>query len=196
MGPQQGSNATWDGGGSAFRAAGLFSLQDQLGVFEGYSEDEDFNWSLVSSRPLPAPHDAQQPDSRSPQHEEHGSSPQEADQLPQVDGAGDDSISGDDGTRSGVQDPDDGPLQEADSRDGPRQTSSHSNANQQSADPAGSQQTHSSSQRFGGLSLQKASPSTASAPAGAAALEDTGTAQASERRSHFQNSELPQHRPC
>ena len=196
MGPQQGSNATWDGGGSAFRAAGLFSLQDQLGVFEGYSEDEDFNWSLVSSRPLPDPHGAQHPDSRSPQHEEHGSSPQEADQLPQVDGAGDDSISGDDGTRSGVQDPDKGLLQEADSRDGPRQRSSHSNAAQQSADPAGSQQTHSSSQRFGGLPLQKPSPSTASAPAGAAALEDTGTAQASERRSHFYDSELPQHRPC
>ena len=65
----------------------------------------------------------------------------------------------------------------------------------QSADPAGSQQTHSSSQRFGGLPLQKPSPSTASAPAGAAALEDTGTAQASERRSHFYDSELPQHRP-
>ena len=74
--------------GAPFALLACSPLQDQLGVFEGYSEDEDFNWSLVSSRPLPDPHGAQHPDSRSPQHEEHGSSPQEADQLPQVDGAG------------------------------------------------------------------------------------------------------------
>ena len=49
--------------GAPFAPAGLFSLQDQLGVFEGYTEDEDFNWSLVSSRPLPDPHNAQHPDS-------------------------------------------------------------------------------------------------------------------------------------
>ena len=196
MGPQQGSNATWDGGGSFSRALGPFSLQDQLGVFEGYSEDEDFNWSLVSSRPLLDPQNAYQPDSLSPQHGEHGSSPQDGGQLPQVDGAGDDSISGEDGSRSGLQDPDGGPNQEADSRDTPLQNSSHSRASLPAADLAGCEQAQSSSQRFGGLPLQKASPSTASAPAGAATLEDTGTAHAGERLSHFHISELLHHRPC
>ena len=196
MGPQLGSNATWDGGGKFSRAVGPFSLHDQLGVFEGYSEDEDFNWSLVSSRPLPDPQHAQQPDSRSPQQEEHGSSLREDGRLPQVDGAGDDSISVENGSRSGEQDPDERLLQEADSRDAPMQNSSHSRAAVSAANPAGSQQTQSSLQRFGGLALQKPSPSTASAPAGAATLEDTGTAQAGECLLPFHISELLHRWPC
>lgn len=169
MGPQQGSNATWDGGGGPAGVAAA-SLRDQLGVFEGYSDDDDFNWSLISSvRPQPRPENP------------GGSSSPDARGFPQVDGAGDDSASGDSASRPDLQDMDGKQTHEADSRDSPKEKAVRPlGAGQQRVGSAGSQQTQSSSQRFGSLPLQKASPSTASAPVRRSALEDTAAAQAGE----------------
>lgn len=176
MGPQQGSNATWDGGGGPPGVA-AFSLRNQLGVFEGYSDDDDFSWSLISSR-------EPQPD---PQNPSSGPPPDDTRHLPQVDGAGDDSASADSVPDSAPERDDDRECEhtnEADSQDRPGKRAESGpalGAGRQRVSSAGSQQTQSSSQRFGGLALQKASPSTHSAPAGLHAAGATAAAQGGEQ---------------
>lgn len=153
-----------------------FSLRNQLGVFEGYSDDDDFNWSLISSREPQL--DPQDPSSGPPPHERH---------LPQVDGAGDDSSAADSVPDSAPERDDDRECEhfnEADSQGRPGKRAEIGpalGAGRQRVSSAGSQQTNSSSQRFGGLALQKASPSTHSAPAGLHAAGDTAAAQGGEQ---------------
>ena len=175
LGPQQGSNATWDGGGGPPGVA-AFSLRNQLGVFEGYSDDDDFNWSLISSREPQL--DPQNPSSGPPPDERH---------LPQVDGAGDDSASADSVPDSASERDHDRECEhsnEAGSHGRPckrAEVGPALGAGRLRVNSADSQQTDSSSQRFGGLALQKASPSTHSAPAGLHAAGDTAAAQGGEQ---------------
>ena len=152
MGPQKGGNVTWDGGGSP-AAVAMSSLRDQLGVFEGYSDNDDFNWSLISSvRP--------QAHAESP-----GRSPPEDDrQIPQTDGAGDDCVSADLDSGPDLPELDPQDPNEADSQIRPPQQANSAGAGRHRPSSAGSQLTQGSPQRFGGLALQMASPSFKSAP--------------------------------
>jgi len=144
-------------------------LRDQLGVFEGFSDDDDFHWSQISSiRPQERP---QSPGCSSPEHDRP---------MPQTDGAGDDSASADSASRPDLPEMDEEDASEADSKVRSQQQTGRAEASRQRVKSAGSQQTQSSSQRFGGLSLQKASPSSKSAPAPYVASESTASAQGGE----------------
>ena len=156
MGPQQGGNVTWDGGGSP-AAVIVSSLRDQLGVFEGYSDNDDFNWSLISNvRP--------QAHAESPEHSPAHSPPKGGRHIPQTDGAGDESLSADSVSGLDLPDLDSQDANEADSQTRPRRHAGPADAGQQRLASAGSQNTQGGSQRFGGLAFQAASPSFKSAP--------------------------------
>ncbi len=129
MGPQKGGNVTWDGGGSP-AAVAMSSLRDQLGVFEGYSDNDDFNWSLISSvRP--------QAHAESP-----GRSPPEDDrQIPQTDGAGDDCVSADLDSGPDLPELDPQDPNEADSQIRPPQQANSAGAGRHRLGSAGSQLT-------------------------------------------------------
>ena len=132
------------------------SLRDQLGVFEGYSDNDDFNWSLISSvRP--------QAHAESPEHSPERSPPGHDRHIPQTDGAGDESVSADSASGPDLPELDPQDANEADSQIRPPQHASSAEAGRHRLDSAGSQHTQGGSQRFGGLALQ-ASPSSKSAP--------------------------------
>lgn len=165
MGPQQGGNVTWDGGGSP-PAVAVSSLRDQLGVFEGYSDNDDFNWSLISSvRP--------QAHAVSPEHSPAHSPPEDGRHIPQTDGAGDESLSADPVSGPDLSDLDFEDANEAESHIRPRQHAGTAEAGRQRLGSAGSQHTQGGSQRFGGLALQIASPSFKSAPEPGRSVENS-----------------------
>ena len=168
MGPQQGGNVTWDGRGTP-PAVAMSSLRDQLGVFEGYSDNDDFNWSLISSV-RPQAH-AESPE-HSPEHSPRHSPPGHDRHIPQTDGAGDESVSADSASGPGLPELDPQDANEADSQVRPHQRDSSAEAGRQRLGSAGSQHTQGGSQRFGGLTLQ-ASPSFKSAPEPGHGMEDS-----------------------
>lgn len=181
MGPQQGGNVTWDGGGSPAGVA-VSSLRDQLGVFEGYSDNDDFNWSLISSV-RPQAH-AESPE-QSPEHSPDRSPSGHDRHIPQTDGAGDESVSADSALGPDVPELDPEDANEADSQVRPHQHASSAEAGRQRLDSAGSQHTQGGSQRFGGLALQ-ASPSFKSAPQPGHLLEESPDGKPNIPRSSLQ----------
>lgn len=180
VGPHYGRGAVWDGGGSAVtpgreaspqRHADLYTPGAQLGVFAGVSQESEFDWGAVSSmprRPLQLPEQSRADVSLRPDMQLGDTGPEEvvmdsaskgeqmehqAD-IPQVDGANDAS--------------DEDELEVESSAQQQQASGSLAAASQellQRPSRTAASDSQGSSQRYGLIPLQRASTSTASAPA-------------------------------